>query len=98
MPKPVCVPCRRFFRMKKSGFYFTEGMPVGSAARAEPGNTDPDSWEPYKVWSSDKWVCEGCRAEILCGFGQSPIAERHHEDFERLRERLCAGQLQVNDC
>ncbi len=54
--KPICVPCQRFFRCTKNGYYFLEMMPmagtgltpkpgsgVGSAAHAEhyqPGFTE----------------------------------------------------------
>lgn len=27
--KPICVPCRRFFRPKRNGFAFEEGFPTG---------------------------------------------------------------------
>jgi hypothetical protein len=83
--------------MKKGGFYFTEGMPKGGI-RPEPGITDPDAWKPYKIWSSDLWECQGCGAEILSGFGLSPISIQHMEGFEKERERIGADQFQVNDC
>jgi hypothetical protein len=94
--KPVCVPCRRFFRMKKMGFYFIEGMPIGN--RVPPGNAAPEMWKPYKLWTGDKWVCEGCGAEILSGFGREPISEHYKPDFAEIAESLGANQLQVNDC
>src|SRR5690349_6379221 len=28
--KPVCVPCQRFMRAKRNGFYFLEGKPYGA--------------------------------------------------------------------
>ena len=31
MPKPVCVPCRRFFRCEKNEFNWEEGAPDSSA-------------------------------------------------------------------
>lgn len=99
--KPVCVPCQRFFRMKKSGFYFTEGMPVGTTrgtTRALPGTAEPERWKPYKVWSGDRWECEGCGASILSGFGASPVAVQHESGFRETIERLGASQFQVNDC
>lgn len=88
MLKPICVRCRKFFRMKKSGFYFTEGMPKDSACA---------EWKPYKVWAGDLWECRGCGAEIVSGFGQQPCAEHYQEDFAAVRERLGAAQFQVND-
>lgn len=97
MPKPVCVPCQRFFRIKKSGFYFTEGFPVGQE-RALPGKQEPEKWRPYKIWSSDRWECEGCGATILSGFGEQPIAIHHEPDFAHYLKSLKADQFQVNDC
>lgn len=95
--KPICFPCRRFFRMRKSGFYFTEGFPVGNG-RAKPGLAEPEKWKPYKLWAGDVWECEGCGATILSGFGQSPIAQHHEGDFEKALDSFGARQFQVNDC
>lgn len=83
--------------MKRSGFYFTEGMPLGDG-RAPPGTAAPGSWKPYKIWSGDKWECEGCGATILCGFGSAPISVQHMEHFAAERVRLGADKYQVNDC
>lgn len=33
--KPICVKCGLFYRMKKQGVYFEEGMPGPGAARRE---------------------------------------------------------------
>lgn len=95
--KPVCVPCQRFFRMKRAGFYFIEGMPSGDG-RAQPGTAEPDKWKPYKLWVGDKWQCDDCGAVILSGFGDGPIAIHHHDDFAKRVAELGAAQLQVNDC
>lgn len=97
MPKPVCVPCQRFFRPEKNGFYLTEGMPVGPN-RPEPGTTEPEKWKPYKIWVGDKWRCHGCGTEIIVGYGASPIRIHHESDFEETRKALDADQFQVNDC
>ena len=94
--KPICVPCQRFFRPIKTGFYFTEGMPKGNSA--PPGVEAPEQWEPYKLWSGDKWRCEGCGAEIVSGCGAEPIAVQHEEHFKGYRVSLGADQFQVNDC
>lgn len=95
--KPICIPCRRFFRQMKSGFYFTEAMPVGPGT-ARPGNADPEQWKPYKIWAGDLWVCEGCRASIISGTGLAPVSEHYKPDFAETMERLGADQFQVNDC
>lgn len=99
--KPVCIPCQRFFRMKKSGVLFVEGMPAAGTSRPKSGTTEPEKWQPYKLWSGDRWECEGCGATIMSGFGLHPVAERHHEDFpdQLARVKLHQGSmLQVNDC
>ena len=96
--KPVCVPCRRFFRAKKNGFYFIEAAPKAGEERALPGTAEPERWEPYKVWVGDLWECEGCGARILSGFGRNAIAEHYEPDFADQVDRVGAHQLQVNDC
>jgi hypothetical protein len=94
--KPICVPCHRFFRMKRSGFYFLEGMPRGEGVR--PGTEDASRWAPYKIWAGDLWCCEGCGAEIISGVGQNRLAEHYQADFAETVEHLSADQFQVNDC
>ena len=96
--KPVCVPCQRFFRMKKQGFYFIEAMPKPGESRPAAGTQEPDKWTPYKIWSGDLWQCQGCGATILSGFGHLPIVEHHQPTFEQTVKNLNANQLQVNDC
>lgn len=94
--KPICVPCQRFFRAKKNGFYFIEGMP--KSGRPLPGTDEPERWQPYKLWSGDLYECEGCGAQIVAGFGSGPIRVKHEADFTETAIRLGATQLQVNDC
>jgi hypothetical protein len=98
--KPICLPCQRFFRMKKAGFYFTEGTPMAdkSGTYARAGVANRDRWKPYKVWSGDLWECRGCGAQIISGVGNEAISEKHHADFETVRAKLAATQFQVNDC
>lgn len=93
--KPICVPCQRFFRMKKQGVYFIEGMP--KVNRALPGTSQPQLWTPYKLWAGDRWECEGCGAVILAGFGSEPIAEHYQSDFAD-RAKALNATFQVNDC
>lgn len=95
MPKPVCLPCHRFMRPHRTGFYFTEGMPKTN--EAPPGLEAPDQWEPYKIWAGDIYKCQGCGAEVITGFGLRPI-ERYEERFDKLRKSLGADKYQVNDC
>lgn len=95
MLKPICYPCQRFFRMVKSGVYFVESMPADREAR--PGVEDADKWKPYKIWSGDKWMCQGCGAEIISGVGMNPIAEHYQEGFDEMKTRLNV-EYAVNDC
>ena len=94
--KPICVPCQRFFKLTKAGFYFLEGMPVES--RAAPGSAEPEKWKPYKLWAGDRWECPNCHAVIISGVGHSRIAEHYEPDFAAKVAALGADQLQVNDC
>jgi hypothetical protein len=95
MLKPVCVTCQRFFRMRKGGFYFVEGVPVG-ADRPAAGTAEPDRWRPYKIWAADLYEYQGCGAQILAGFGRDPIAVQHEARLrpaaDRARRGSAAGQ------
>jgi hypothetical protein len=93
--KPICVPCQRFYRPKKNGFAFIEGMPIGNGV--EPGLRQPESWEPYKLWRGDLWHCPDCGAEIIVGVAPSPMSEHYRPDFVEHVESSRAT-LQVNDC
>lgn len=98
--KPICVPCQRFFRPKKNGYWFIEGMPIGNGQLppALPGTAEPQRWEPYKLWQGDLWQCEGCSAQIVSGVAHQPFAEHYQENFVQKVEATGAKQLQVNDC
>ncbi len=95
--KPICVPCQRFFRAKKTGYYFIEAMPTG-IRDPEPGTADPAHWTPYKLWVGDLWECQGCGAQIVSGVGRGPIVEHYQDGFADTVARTHADQLQVNDC
>lgn len=96
--KPICVPCQRFFRAKKNGYYFIEGMPKPGVRNPEPGTVDPAHWAPYKVWVGDLWECQGCGATIVSGVGHGPLVEHYQDGFADTVARTHADQLQVNDC
>ena len=96
MMKPICVQCRRFFRPKRNGFYFLEGMPTENGA--VPGRSAPEKWAPYKLWVGDLWECQGCGAQILSGYCQHRIAEHYESDFKEQVAACGADQFQVNDC
>lgn len=94
--KPICVPCQRFFRAKKNGYFFTEMMP--KFTNAEPGTSDPNSWKPYKLWCGDLWECQGCGTQIVSGVANVPIAEHFQDNFVKEVRIHNGNQLQVNDC
>lgn len=99
MPKPICVPCQRFFRPKKNGCYFIEAMPIGTADghRVLPGKAEPENWKPYKLWCGDLHECQGCGAQIVVGHANSPISEHYMAGFEdEVKARKVT--LTVNDC
>ena len=96
MSKPVCVPCQRFMRMRRQGYYFLEGMP--RVAGAQPGLREPEAWRPYKLWAADLWECPDCGAQVLTGFGAGPINEHYRPDFPADVARYGADQLLVKDC
>lgn len=93
MLKPICVPCRRFFRPKTNGYRFIEGMPIVPYARS--GRAEPEKWKPYKIWIGDLWYCQGCGTTIVSGVAAWPLAEHYQEGFA---DKLTADLIQINDC
>lgn len=94
--KPICVKDRRFYRPKKNGTVFIEGMPISGSERPAAGLAQPDQWQPYKVWSGDLWECPDCGHQIIVGVAGEPLAERHYPDMGSWVEK--ADGLQINDC
>ena len=95
MLKPICIKCERFFRPKKNGVYFVEGMPIEDGALA--GKAEPDKWQPYKLWSGDSWECPDCHAEVIVGVGFNPVAE-HYQTHFTARVAALNAELVVKDC
>lgn len=95
MMKPICAPCRRFFRPKKNGVFFIEGAPTYN--NAPVGLGEPESWGPYKLWMGDLWECPDCHAEIIVGAGLGPVAERYMPQFDELVKKY-KPIYQINDC
>lgn len=96
MPKPVCVPCQRFFKPSHNGKTFIEAMPI-SGNQAPPGTRAPEYWTPYKLWIGDEWTCPDCGSTIIVGCGSQPVSEHYLPDF---REKMVKFRpdVQVNDC
>jgi hypothetical protein len=93
--KPICVPCRRFYRPRKNNFFFVEAMP--DSGDVLPGLAEIERWKPYKLWAGDLWECDGCGAQIISGVAREPIREHYQPDFESVRMQLGAD-FQINDC
>lgn len=93
--KPICVKCQRFYRVKKNGYSFIEGMPI--VDRAVVGVRGNGEWQPYKLWVGDLWECPDCLAQIIVGTGLNPISEHYQPEFVAQVEKY-GPQLQVNDC
>ena len=93
--KPVCVPCERFMRLKKSGFYFLEGMPEHGSEGQGKGAA---GWKPYKLWSGDLYECPGCRASTIVGVGFQPVSEHYLPGFAEVVKVTGADRLLVKDC
>lgn len=94
--KPICVACECFFRPRKNGYYFIEGMPKQTLAPRGKGNDD--HWRPYKLWSGDLWECPNCHVQIVVGTAIHPVAEQHEPSFARDVVQFGAQQLIVKDC
>lgn len=91
--KPICRKCDLFYRPKRNGIFFTEGMPTGPRV-----NGVHNSWKPYKVWQGDLWECRGCGHEIIVGVGHQPVTEHYLPEFEPARRQLGADKININDC
>jgi len=74
MARPVCVTCRREFRLKEAGVY----------VEYTRGTAD----NPYQIYAGDLWECPDCQREILSGFGLTPISEHFEPDYTAMKE-LC---------
>jgi hypothetical protein len=71
--RPVCVPCKREYRIEKNE--------VAVEQLANDG--------PYKLWSGDLWQCPSCEHQLVVGFGRGPIADRHEVDrYESYRSEV----------
>ena len=94
--KPICVGCKCFYRVKKTGKFFVEGMPI--APMAKKGRAEPENWKPYKIWAGDLWECPECGHETIAGVGWNPVSEHYLPDFPSLLEKLGPDPITINDC
>jgi hypothetical protein len=98
--KPICVPCERFMRPKKNGFYFIEGMPHSHPTETwdEKQGKGSTGWSPYKIWVGDLWECPTCKTQTVSGVARIPIAEHYQPEFIDLAKKLGADRFMVKDC
>lgn len=89
MPKPACPKCLCFYRPKRNGFSFIEGMPRDKR--------EPEKWSPYKLWNGDLWECPDCGAQVVVGCPPKPVAEHYEPTFDAA-VRDFAPTVQINDC
>lgn len=90
----ACVTCRKFFRVKKGGVYFEEGMPLGPVQ----ADGSPERWGPYKLWAADLLECPDCGTQaVMTGPMQRPISEHYMPDYEKVRAVL-APFTRIDDC
>ncbi len=85
---PACPRCRRFYRIKKTGLYFEEGMPL---------NSDREEWTSYKLWAGDLYECEGCGGQVIVGVPSHHIAEHYQPDYTKL-VAILGVTLRIDDC
>ena len=93
--KPVCVPCERFMRPKKNGYWFVEGMPTHEHVQGAIGK-DAAGWAPYKVWVGDLYVCPTCKTETVVGVARMPVSEHYQPGFDEVVARV--DGVFVKDC
>lgn len=82
MPKLVCVPCQRQYRVVKSGNYVVDMF------QHPP--------EPYKILNGDRWECPGCGHQIIAGFAQQPLAEHFEDRFQDLLDKVLADKNTIH--
>ena len=74
MPKLVCVKCQVQYKIKKSGNYVVDMF------------LDPP--EPYRIMNGDRWQCPGCGHEVIAGFGEMPLSEHFHDEFQNRLDKV----------
>lgn len=85
-----CPRCRRFFRVRKVGVFWEEGMPKTNDLAGE--------WVPYKLWAGDLLECEGCGAQLIIPPpARQPIAEHYQPNYSTLVERY-GPIVRIDDC
>lgn len=86
----ACPKCRRFYRVKKVGVYWEEGMPATNDLKGP--------WQSYKLWAGDLLECEGCGSQVISGPPMNgPVGEHYQPDYPRKVE-LLMPIVRIDDC
>ena len=67
MRRPICAKCQIEFRVLKNGVWVIDM-----------------AWKPPKpceIWRADLFECPICKAQIVGGFAQEPLAENYQDSF-----------------
>ncbi len=64
IPRAVCVPCGKEYRIKKNGFEILMN----------------NRGKPYYQISSDLWECPSCGHQAAIGFAQGPYWQNYMEE------------------
>lgn len=91
--KPICVKCRKFYRLHKMGVAVEEGM----LGVSRIPSSDSSGWSPYKLWMANLFKCPKCGHEVIHGFGLSPMSEHYQPDYLEIRGRI-PPYIFVPDC
>jgi hypothetical protein len=70
---PVCAKCQVVMRIKKTGADVEE-------------MSGPEI--PYRIWSADVFSCSSCGAEVITGFGTTPMAEHYQPKYEKFKKNV----------
>lgn len=85
----ACPKCRTFFRTKRVGIAWEEGMPAT--------NDLAGPWQSYKLWAGDLRECK-CGAQVILGPpGGHPIAE-HYQPAYASKVTSYAPIARIDDC
>ena len=79
MPKLVCVPCQRQYKVVKNGNYV-----IGMFSIL------PQPYQPYRIQNGDRWECPHCGHQIIAGFAVVSVAEHFEDKFQELLEKALA--------
>jgi hypothetical protein len=84
----ACPKCAKFYRVKKIGVAFEEGMPG-------PGG---EGWRSYKLWMADLVECPECGAQaLITAPGAHSIDEHYRPTYANSVARF-APIVRIDDC